>query len=131
MFQEIIKPRFVETDALGHINNTVLPVWFEAARTPIFQILRPDLALEKWNMIVARIDVDFHGELHYGDDVELRTYIKRIGSSSFDVFQEAWQGGEKRASGTTVMVHFDHQNKCSVPLSDEHKATMQAHLYPA
>ncbi len=35
MFKEIIQPRFNETDALGHINNTVLTQWFEGARDPI------------------------------------------------------------------------------------------------
>ena len=32
MFTERIKPRFLETDALGHINNNTYGVWFEAAR---------------------------------------------------------------------------------------------------
>ena len=34
MFIEKVMPRFSETDVLGHINNTALPIWFEAARTP-------------------------------------------------------------------------------------------------
>lgn len=43
MFKEIIKPRFNETDALSHINNTVLTAWFEGARDPIFKLFTPDL----------------------------------------------------------------------------------------
>ena len=35
-----LMPRFYETDGLGHINNTVIPKWFETARTPIFAMLR-------------------------------------------------------------------------------------------
>jgi len=37
MISETIKPRFLETDALGHINNTVVPGWFEGARDPVFR----------------------------------------------------------------------------------------------
>ena len=32
MFHYETEPRFSDTDALGHINNTVYPVWFEQAR---------------------------------------------------------------------------------------------------
>ena len=32
MLSLTVSPRFAETDALGHINNTVIPVWFEQGR---------------------------------------------------------------------------------------------------
>jgi acyl-CoA thioester hydrolase len=35
MFSVNITPRFYETDAFGHINNTVIAGWFEAGRAPI------------------------------------------------------------------------------------------------
>ena len=43
MFTEIIKPRFLETDALGHINNNTYGVWFEAARDEIPGIVMPQI----------------------------------------------------------------------------------------
>ena len=53
MLSEKLMPRFSETDVLGHINNTALPVWFEAARVPIFKIFTPDLDPKQWKLIVA------------------------------------------------------------------------------
>ena len=91
MLRETIKPRFLETDALGHINNTIIPSWFEGARDPVFRWFTPDLDVKKWRLILARFDVVFHHELFYEYPVELRTYIGKIGSSSFEVYQEAWQ----------------------------------------
>jgi acyl-CoA thioester hydrolase len=129
MLIETIKPRFLETDALGHINNTIIPVWFEGARDPIFRWFTPDLDVKKWRLILARFDVVFNNELYYEYPVELRTYIGRIGNSSFDVYQEAWQRGEKCASGTAVMVHYDHQAKASIPLTDHIRRIMEEHLY--
>ena len=113
MIEETIKPRFCETDGLGHINNTVVSQWFEGARDPVFRWFTPDLSLNKWQLILAKVTVDFHSELHYGEKVELKTFISRVGNSSFDVYQEAWQQGVKCASGKVVMVHFDHQTKKS------------------
>ena len=127
MFTEIVTPRFSDTDALGHINNTMLPVWFEGARKPVFEIFSPTLDLANWPLIIAKYDVNFHAELFYGQDIEFRTYISRVGSSSFDVCQEAWQGGKKCASGTTVMVNFDYATKSSQPISAAIKAQLLQH----
>ena len=127
MFTETIQPRFSDTDALGHINNTMLPVWFEGARDPVFRLFSPDLTLSDWKLILAKIDVEFHAELFYAQPIELRTYISRVGNSSFDVYQEAWQDGSKGASGTAVMVRFDHEQKKATPLSEQAKAQLAAH----
>ena len=131
MLSETIKPRFQETDALGHINNCVVPAWFEGARDPVFRWFTPDLDVNNWHLILAKIDVSFHGELYYEHPVELRTYVARIGSSSFDVYQEAWQHGEMCSSGTAVLVYFDHYRKTSKPIPDEIRVLMQPHRFPS
>lgn len=128
MLLETIQPRFSETDALGHINNTVFPVWFETARTPLFRIFTPDLDIRQWKLIIARVTIDYHAETLYGQPVELKTWISRIGNSSIEIYQEAWQNGEKCVSGTTIAVHFDYQQKKSTPLTDKQKALLAEHL---
>ncbi|ALO40741.1 acyl-CoA thioesterase [Pseudoalteromonas phenolica] len=128
MLSEKLMPRFSETDVLGHINNTALPVWFEAARVPIFKIFTPDLDPKQWKLIVAKVEVTFKGELFYGQEVEVKTAIERIGSSSFVILQQAWQHGACCAEGKTVMVRYDFANKSSQPLSEEEKQQLTAFL---
>ncbi len=118
-FSQTFKPRFSDTDALGHINNTMVPVWFEGARDDIFKWFTPDLDLSQWKLILAKIDVTFHGQMYYEYEMEIRTYIGRVGSSSFDVYQELWQQGQCCASGTAVMVHFDYQNQKTVKIPQD------------
>jgi acyl-CoA thioester hydrolase len=121
MLSEKLMPRFSETDVLGHINNTVLPVWFEAARVPIFKIFTPDLDPKQWKLIIAKVEVTFKDELFYGQEVEIKTAIERLGSSSFVILQQAWQHGACCAEGKTVMVRYDFASKSSQPLSEEEK----------
>tara|TARA_R110001592_G_scaffold52511_7_gene160682 strand:+ start:25271 stop:25666 length:396 start_codon:yes stop_codon:yes gene_type:complete len=128
MFSMTIEPRFVETDALGHINNTVLPAWFEQARTPIFKIFTPSLAIDKWELILAKIDVSFLKQIFYGTDVEVKTFIQSIGNSSFVVHHEAWQENSKVAEGSAVMVHFDHDTQKKKQLPEAIKQSLEAHL---
>ena len=128
MLSEKLMPRFSETDVLGHINNTALPVWFEAARVPIFKIFTPDLDPKQWKLIVAKVEVTFKGELFYGQEVEIKTAIERIGSSSFVILQQAWQHGACCAEGKTVMVRYNFANKSSQPLSEEEKQQLTVFL---
>lgn len=127
-FEQSFKPRFSDTDALGHINNTMVPVWFEGARDDIFKWFTPDLDLSQWKLILAKIDVSFHGQMFYEHNMQIRTYIGRIGGSSFDVFQELWQQDELRASGTAVMVHFDYQAQKAVKIPQEIVDKMKDYL---
>jgi acyl-CoA thioester hydrolase len=124
---ETVKPRFCETDALGHINNTVVAQWFEGARDPVFRWFTPDLSVNEWQLILAKTTVEFHAELQYGEAVELKTYVSRVGNSSFDIYQEAWQQETKCASGTAVMVHFDHQSKKSKKIPETVVEKMLSH----
>ncbi len=131
MFKEIIQPRFNETDALGHINNTVLTQWFEGARDPIFKLFTPDLNTKQWRLILASISVQFKAELFYGLPVELRTGISMVGNSSFEIHQEAWQQGRCCALGKAVLVQYDFDAKQKLLLSNEQKASLNAHLISA
>jgi len=118
MFKMIVEPRFGDVDGLGHINNTVIPQWFELARNPIFRIFHPDLNLDlkKWKLIMAKIEVDFRKPLIYQQKVEIRTYLERVGTSSFTLRHEAWQNGELASKGLAVGVYYDFINKRSMPI---------------
>ncbi len=128
MYSEKVTPRFSDTDALGHINNAMVPVWFEGARDPIFRLFSPNLNLEQWPLILAKIDISFHAQMFYGQDIEVKTYISRIGGASFDVYQELWQNQVKCVSGIAVMVNFCYQSQASKKISTELKHAMQQHL---
>lgn len=116
-----IQPRFNETDALGHINNTILPVWNEAGRTPIFEIFNPSLNLAKWDLIVAGFNIAYLSPTNYGSPVTIKTWVSRVGTSSFELTQQSWQKGKQTSETKTTMVHYDYNLDKSQPISDEVK----------
>ena len=119
-----IQPRFNETDGLGHINNTVLPVWFEAAREPVFEIFNPSLDLSQWNLIVAGFTIAYTSPTNYGKPVSVKTWISRVGNSSFEVAQQSWQEGKMTAEAKTTLVHYDYGIDKTQPISAEGKAQL-------
>ena len=128
MFTEVIKPRFHETDAMGHINNAVMAEWFEGGRTSLFRSFAPEGREVAWKMILAKITIDYLRETHFGSDIEIRCTISHIGNSSFHIKQECWQDGQMTASGTAVIVRFDYEAKKSVKLDGLLLEKLQEHL---
>ncbi|MCL2679458.1 MAG: acyl-CoA thioesterase [Dehalococcoidia bacterium] len=129
MWTTTIYPRFGDTDILGHINNTVLAAWFEQARNPIFKIFCPSLEInyDTFSLIMAHTDYDFVGEICFRQEVEIRSGVSRIGTKSFTVYQEAWQGGRLCAKGHAVIVHYDFRQKISTPVPEEKRLLLAEH----
>ncbi|MDK9557486.1 thioesterase family protein [Marinobacter sp. M216] len=128
MFELEIEPRFSDTDALGHISNTALPIWFEQARTPVFKIFHPSLDVEGWPLIIARLEVDLLAQSYWHMPVQLRTGIGKIGNSSFHVVQEAWQNGKQIARGVAVLIHFNYDTEKALSIPDDIRAKLSEHL---
>ena len=129
MYKYIVTPKFGDIDGLEHVNNTVIPGWFEEARNEIYGYFNPEFSLKTWNLILARFEVDFIQQLYYKGGVEIHTYISNIGSSSFDVYQEAWQNGKLCSKGKTVLVHFNFKNQKSESIPGDIRLKLKAHLH--
>ncbi len=130
MFTTKVTPRFGDADGLRHINNIALVEWFEVGRNPIFRIFTPDLDLsyDKWKLILVRTEFDYIGQMYYGKDVEIKSYILKIGNSSFIIGHEAWQDNELKARGKAVLVNYDFEIGKSKPIPEYIRKTLEKHL---
>jgi acyl-CoA thioester hydrolase len=130
MFKIIITPKFGDVDALKHITNTVLADWFETGRNDIFKFFTPDfdLTYEKWKLIMARTTYDFIEQMYLGKNVEIRTFILKIGNSSFTIGHEAWQDGRLKVKGDAVCVHFDFIEQKSKPIPKDIREKLEEHI---
>lgn len=125
-----VTPRFGDIDGLRHINNTVLAIWFESGRTEIFRYFTPDLDLsyEKWKLIMLRTEFDFVDQMFFGSDVEIRTYVLKIGNSSFTIGHEAWQDNVLKVKGKAIIVHYDFLEQKSKRIPDNIREKLEEHL---
>lgn len=129
MFHTVIEPRVSETDGVGHINNTTIPVWFEAGRNQLFSLFNPDLSFHNWKMIILNMNVDFVSQIYYGKQVDVYSWVKRIGSSSLELYEEMHQNGQLCAKGTVIYVHYNVPLKKSEPIPDPIRQQLETHLY--
>jgi acyl-CoA thioester hydrolase len=79
---------------------------------------------------MAHGDYDFVGQLYFRYEVEIRTWISRIGTKSFTICHEAWQQGRLCVKGTAVIVHYDFTTERSTPIPEDKKKLLMEHLEP-
>lgn len=129
MYKTIIVPRVSETDAIGHINNTTLPVWFEASRHDIFALFSPDHDFQTWKLIIVKTTLDFLNQIYFGKDVEIHTYVKKIGHTSLTLYEELYQSGKHCATNEVVYVNFNLSTQKTEPIPENIRVALQEHVY--
>ncbi|QKF65662.1 thioesterase [Arcobacter venerupis] len=129
MFTEIIKPRFLETDALGHINNNTYGVWFEAARDEIFRIFMPKANVKEWNLIMAHTSFDFLKEVFWGKEVIVKTGVTKLGNSSIELCHAVYQDGKLCTTGKCIIIHYNFMTKEAVRIPDNIRTILESHIF--
>ena len=74
-----------EIDVLGHINNVMINKYMQASRIEFWTNMGvdPQFANLKVEPMVASTSVQFLKQLHFPGEIEVRTGIFKIGSSSY------------------------------------------------
>lgn len=129
MFTEIIRPRFLETDALGHINNNTYGVWFEAARDPFFKLFMPKTNIKEWNLVMAHSSFDFLKEVFWGEDVVVKTGISKIGNSSVELIHAVYQNEKLCTTGKCIMIYYNFKTRESMKIPEEIRVKLEKHLF--
>lgn len=123
-----IPVRFRDVDGMGHVNNAVFSTYLETARIAYWERLDPRFLdgakkgdLRGVTMILARAEIDFRGQISYGETVRVRCRCPRIGGKSFDLEYrvESPDGERLYAEARTVQVAFDYDAQRTIPVSDE------------
>jgi acyl-CoA thioester hydrolase len=129
VYRTVIVPRVSETDGVGHINNTTVPIWLEAGRNDFFKLFTPDSSFKNWKILIIKMNIDYVDQIYFGKDVEVRTWIKRIGNSSVELYEEIYQENRLCAKGTAIYVNYNFQSKKSEPITEEIRQQLNKHLY--
>ncbi|WP_416899192.1 MAG: acyl-CoA thioesterase [Minwuia sp.] len=117
--------RFCDTDANGHVNNTVYGQFIEAGRVRLITQMMPEANIANpW--VVARVEIDFLGELTFPSELDVGTRVVRVGNTSYTVISGVFEGERCVAKGRTVLVHAVGGK--SVPPPAAEKALIEAEL---
>ncbi len=118
--------RYSDLDRQGHVNNAVFATFSEIGRVAFLHDPERPLAVEGTSFVVARLEIDFHEELHWPGAVEIGTGVTEIGRSSFRIAQGIFSGGRLAASVAGVLVMTDVRTRRSTPLPPVARAGLDA-----
>ncbi len=108
--------RFFDTDRLGHVNNAVFAMMYEAGRSELVDrlgLLDPRGAL---GVVIARLEIDFQREMNWPGEVRIETAVGRIGNKSLHLRQRLLVDGVQVSQGVSVLVVIDTATRRAVPI---------------
>ena len=127
IFETTVEIRFADIDAMGHVNNAVYFSYFEQARMAYFK--ERVARIWDWNedgVIVARNEIDYVFPVFLNDRMVIRLWVEHVGSKSFTVCYRVVVGERLCATGKSVLVCFNHNNKATQVLPESWRAVFQA-----
>ena len=124
--------RFRDCDPLGHVNNAVYLTYLEQARFALWTAQqffgRPGSGPgpRGKGFIMARAEIDFRAQTRYGDELEVRLSLAKIGRTSFTYSYDIVRVADERsvAAATTVQVMYDYKTASSVPIPENVRAML-------
>ena len=124
-----LRPRFRDTDAMGHVNNAVFFTYFEEARAEYYrQVVGLD-SYRNVGIILAQTRCDYRSPLFVGEEVDIGTRVDRIGRKSFEMSfaVHACADGRLVAEGTCVNVAYDYGAGQTIAIPDEFRRLASAY----
>jgi acyl-CoA thioester hydrolase len=114
-FSTVTETRFQDLDPLGHINNVAMAALFENGRVRFNRNLGLERRQPGERWLIAAVAIDYVAEAHFPDPVEVMSGIGRIGSSSWDIYSAAFQGGICVATCVSTLVLTDKTGPKPIP----------------
>ncbi|MCC6350416.1 MAG: acyl-CoA thioesterase [Candidatus Eisenbacteria bacterium] len=123
-----LRPRFRDTDAMGHINNAVYVTYIEVARQEYWRAFKGDPDYRVVPFIFARVEMDFRSEALVHELLELCIRCSFIGDKSFGFEYEIREATTKRVvvTASSVQVFYDYATKRSLSCPPEMRARLEA-----
>lgn len=108
--------RFVDIDAMGHVNNAVFLNYFEQARIDFFNThIGRAWDWKNQGIVLARNEIDYYIPVLLNDDVHIESSVLEIGTKSmtmqFIVYDGQVEDKQRQfACGRCVLVAFDYSS---------------------
>lgn len=120
------KLRYCDTDRQGHINNSVFSEMCEAGRVAFLYDPAAPAAVPGTAFVIARLVLDFRGELNWPGTVDVGTVVLSVGKSSFRLGQGVFDGDRCAATAENIIVLMDEATRRSTPLPPELRARLES-----
>lgn len=123
----LLRPRFRDTDAMGHINNAVYVTYLEVARQEYWRAFRGEENYRVVPFILARVEIDFRSEALVHETLELGIRCGFVGRKSFgfECMIREPRADRRIVDARTVQVFYDYAGKRSIECPPEMRERLE------
>ncbi|MGD8441285.1 MAG: thioesterase family protein [Holophagae bacterium] len=121
--------RFVDIDAMGHVNNANYATYFEEARVAYFRTALPgEVANRQLDRAFPFVLLDLYcrylSPVRAGEVLEVGIRLSRLGGKSFDFeyLITARADGRAVATGRTTQVYYNYAEQHTEPVPEDLRA---------
>ena len=120
--------RFSDTDALGHVNNSVYLSYLESARVDYLRELLGARKIEELGVIIARVEIDYKSPAFHHETMRVGCRVEEIGGSSIrmDYRVEDKATGRLVALAKSVLVAYDYALGRPMRVREDWREKMEA-----
>jgi acyl-CoA thioester hydrolase len=112
--------RYADIDANNHVNNTVFSVFCESGRVNLFRVKFGAGLRDTHYFVIAKLTIEYHGELRYPGTVRTGTWLTRLGRTSIGLGQVLLDGdGRLAATSDCVSVGMGVATRRPEPFGPE------------
>ena len=127
-----LNSRFMDIDAFGHVNNARYLNFLEEARISYSQdALGRFKSVDDFNVLVARVEIDFKKPIVFGDKISIFTRVFKIGTKSFTfeslITIEVKGQYAISAKAFQTLVTVDKSSGKSIPIETSTIAAIEEH----
>ncbi|MGE0768102.1 MAG: acyl-CoA thioesterase [Hyphomicrobiaceae bacterium] len=125
------KLRFADTDCNGHISNAVFAVCCQNVRMELLH--DPSRIPLPFNaqFVIARLEIDFLGEMRWPGSVVIGTRCDHVGRSSLLMTQALFVDGRCAANARSTVVLMDRATRRATPLPPETALALRGFCAPS
>jgi acyl-CoA thioester hydrolase len=121
-FYHPIEVRYGDLDPQGHVNNAHYLTYLEQARVEYIRSLGlwDGKSFPEIGFILADVQVTFRQPIYFSQEVRVGVRVSHVGNKSMKMEYrlEDARNGHLLASGSTVLVTYDYQAGCTIPVPD-------------
>jgi len=111
--------RYGDLDGNSHVNNAVFSTFLESGRVTLFRPPERGLMPDGWIWTLARIEIDYLGEMQWPGSAETGIGLVELGRTSAVFDQAIFFEGRCVAMARAINVLIDFVSRRPVPIPDE------------
>lgn len=123
-----IQIRFRDTDAMGHVNNSVYLSYLEYARMEYVRKLFKILDFAEISFILGRVEIEYLSPVLLADELAVGIRCSEIRGASFD-FEYALRAGDPKRLAVvakTTQVMYDYKTKKTLRIREDFRQKITA-----